>query len=285
MKKWILLVVACCYCVTANAQFGKWFEKRDNIRDFQSKTTKIVLPQPDSMTDLLLRKAIEADWFLSPYEFCSWEDFERIKTDSTYYFLIRATGQHSSENEAAMEFWTLLKGSPDATEGISGLPEVLSLPLQPLQDNSGRIFPFLPAYVRIIQQHITKVIREDRGHFSGLNDYANGMDNTSGLTLLFSKEDFASPVTEEELNELFAGHARLVTADEIEAALAAGTPNTCVSLVLYPSINQRGSYCYKMILRADTYELLFYRKHKINARNGNGFLMEDIRRLAVPYTL
>ena len=216
------------------------------------------------MTDLLLRKAIEADWFLSPYEFCSWEDFERIKTDSTYYFLIRATGQHSSENEPAMEFWTLLKGSPDATEGISGLPEVLSLPLQPLQDNSGRIFPFLPAYVRIIQQHITKVIREDRGHFSGLNEYANGMDNTSGLTLLFSKDDFASPVTEEELNKLFAGHARLV---------------------LYPSINQRGSYCYKMILRADTYELLFYRKHKINARNGNGFLMEDIRRLAVPYTL
>lgn len=286
MKKWFLVVAACCFCLTANAQIGKWFEKRNqnNILDFQSKTTKIVLPQPDSMIDLLLRQAIEADWFLSPYEFCSWEDFERLKSDSSYYFLIRTNGQYQTEKEPSMEFLTLLKGDPAANEGIGELPEVLSLPLQSLQDTAGRIFPFLPAYVRIIQSHIVKVIRENRNHFSGLNDYADGMDGNNQLSILFEQDDFASTMGEEELQELFGGKARMATADEIDAALAAGTPNTCVSLVLYPLNDERNGYCYKMIVRADTYELLFYRKHKISNRNRKGFLTDDIRRLAVPYS-
>lgn len=284
MKKWILLVIGCCLHLTAHAQLSSFFEKKGNIRDFQSKTTKIVLPQPDSMIDLLLRDAIEANWYLSPYEFCSWEDFERLKTDSSYYFLIRINGQHNSENEPAMEFLTLLKGGAAAEKGMDAMPEVLTLPLQSIQANDGRVFPFLPAYIRITQAHVLKVIRENRNHFAGLADYANGIDNNDQLTIFFGQDDFAYEVSDSTLQAQFYGHARLATTQEIEAALAAGNPNTCVSLVLYPEVNQRGSYCYKLIIRADTYDLLFYRKHKINSRNGLGFISEDIRRMAVPYS-
>ncbi len=283
MKRWLILVLGLCLYTTASGQIGRFFEKKDNIRDFQSRTTKIVLTQPDSMMDLLLRDAIEADWYLSPFEFCSWEDFQRLKSDSTYYFLLRANGQHSKENEPAMEFLTLVKGGSAAEKGLDAMPEILTLPLQPIQESEGRIFSFLPAYVRIIQAHVLKVIRENRNHFSGVSDYAEGIDGNKTLNLLFEQDDFAYEVADSTLQAQFKGKARMATVEEIDAALTAGTPNTCVSLVLAPTINQRGSYCYKMIIRADTYELLFFRKHKINARNGAGFLQEDIRRLAVPY--
>ena len=34
--------------------------------------------------------------------------------------------------------------------------------------------------------------------------------------------------------------------------------------------------CYKMIIEADNYKLLYYKKHRITARNGIGFLPDDI---------
>lgn len=285
LKKLFLSVLFGTVCLSAGAQVGRWFGRGGHIRDFQSKVTKVVLPTENGMTDLLIRDAIEAEWFISPYEFCSMEDFERLKGDSTYYFLIRVNGRHSRENEPAMEFLSLLKGGAEAARGLDAMPEILSLPLQPIGDEQGRIFSFLPAYVKIIQAHVLKVIRENRNPFGGVSDYADGVDGHPGCTLLFGEDDLASPGDAGRLAEWFGGQARTATAAEVDGAMQRAAADTLVTLVLAPEINQRGSYCYKMVISADTCELLFFRKHRMTARNGAGFLTEDLKRLAVPYAL
>lgn len=285
LKKLFLSVLFVTVCLSAGAQIGKWFGRGGHIRDFQSKVTKVVLPSENGMTDLLIRDAVEAGWFISPYEFCSLEDFERLKGDSTYYFLIRVNGRHSRENEPAMEFLSLVKGGAEAARGLDAMPEILSLPLQPIGDEQGRIFAFLPAYVKIIQAHVLKVIRENRNPFAGVNDYAAGVDGNPDRTILFGENDLAVPGDAALLDEWFGGRARTASVAEVEGALQRAAADTLVSLVLAPEINQRGSYCYKMVISADTGELLFFRKHRMTARNGAGFLTEDLKRLSVPYVL
>ncbi len=56
-----------------------------------------------------------------------------------------------------------------------------------------------------------------------------------------------------------------------------GTFNTVVSYVVAPSEPVNGSICYKMLIGSDNHELYYFKKHKITARNGKGFLTSDVK--------
>jgi hypothetical protein len=63
----------------------------------------------------------------------------------------------------------------------------------------------------------------------------------------------------------------------VDKAFQDGTYNTLCSYVVAPFDPQNGSWCYKMLIDAGTHELLYFRHHKINARNWAGFLPKDIK--------
>ena len=41
-----------------------------------------------------------------------------------------------------------------------------------------------------------------------------------------------------------------------------------------------GTWSYKMLLEAETNTVFYLRKHKVNARNAAGFLVEDLKRIS-----
>jgi hypothetical protein len=61
------------------------------ISDFPQKVTKVVL-HGNEFYDAILKEEIALRWRVSPYEFCTMEEFEALKTDSRYYFLITTLG-------------------------------------------------------------------------------------------------------------------------------------------------------------------------------------------------
>lgn len=284
MKRVLSIILFLCTVLILSGQ-QRFFWEKEKINDFIGKTTMVVLNGDNTMPDLLLRDAVSKNWTISPYEFCSLADFERLKTDSTYYFLIRVDGKHSKEDVPAMEFLTLLKGGEKAEGGINSMREVLSLPFQPLNEDDGRIFTYLPTYIKIIQSHVLKLIENNSYAYLGMRTYANAINDLTHLSILFSDKDFAYPVTSEEIETLFNGSAIITTTAQVDSTLRSDEKDKLVSLVIAPNIDQVGSYCYKMLIRADTKELIFFRKHKITSRNGKGFLKEDIRRLSTPFQL
>ncbi len=283
MRKIATLFLTLILATGITAQI-KLLPKKENLKDFTAKTTKIVLAGDNSFLDLLLKDAVSKNWYLSPFEYCTFEEFNKIKTDSSFYFLVRVNGQHSKESEPAMEFLSLLKGGPEAEKGLNAMPEILSLPLQPINDDSGKIFAFLPAYVKIVQAHVLKVIRNDLSAYVGMSTYTDGIDGATDRTILFNENDFAFKLDNNDFEAKFKGKGRVVSEKATEEAISNGKANTLVTLVVAPVINQRGSYCYKMIISTDSNELFFFRKHKITNKNGKGFLSEDYRRIAVPFS-
>ena len=120
-------MTAMLFPILAGAQ-AQITTKKIKIADYPEKITKIVLTGND-FYDLALRDEIAAGWTLSPYEFCTLEEFNSLKYNDEYYFLITADGKFKKENEPGLTFLTLIKGGKGASEGINKMLEVVSLPI------------------------------------------------------------------------------------------------------------------------------------------------------------
>ena len=253
---------------------------REYYGDLPARMTKVVIAGDNSMTDLIFKNAVEESWNISPFEFCDYEEFDRIKTDTNYYFLMRLDKMHRSENDPVMEFVCYLKGNEKAADNISAMPELISLPLFPENDNSDRIYSYLPAYMNIIQNYLQKIV-DGRIYPSRNGTVQTGVFEKSRDTkVLFRKGDLVYIPAMQEFERMFRGRAEEVEQDVIDQALKDGTPRTMVSLVVAPSEIYGKAYCYKMIISADTYELLYWKRHRISEKKGPGFLKSDLKRIS-----
>lgn len=257
---------------------------KEYYADLPARMTKVVLAGDNSMADLLLKDAIEKGWNISPFEFCDYEEFDRIKCDTNYYFLLRINMEAKVEGGTGMEFVTFVKGSEKASEGIEEMPELISLPMFDANDKSGRVFSYMPAYVNIIQNYIQKIVDGKIYPALRLTIITNPIESATDRTVLFAEEDIAFPYTEEDIAR-FGGGAKVVSLDDIDEALDNGEQGILVSLVVAPADPVKGSSCYKMLISSDTYELFYYRRHKISKANGVGFTREDLRRLSTPFRI
>lgn len=257
---------------------------REYYADLPARMTKVVLAGDNSMADLLLKDAIEKGWNISPFEFCDYDEFERIKCDTNYYFLLRINMEAKVEGGTGMEFVTFVKGDEKAAEGIEEMPELISLPMFDVNDKSGRVFSYMPAYVNIIQNYIQKIVDGRIYPALRLTIITNPIESATDKTILFAKDDIAYAYTDKDIDR-FGGMAKVVSLDDIDEALDNGDQGTLVSLVVAPADPVAGSSCYKMLISSDTYELYYYRRHKISKSNGVGFIKEDIRRLSTPYRI
>lgn len=283
MRKFTAILFLFFCSISVFGQGLSLFQKKDDLKNFSAKTTKVVIQGNSSLDDIVLMDAVKNHWHLSPYEFCDMEEFEKIKTDTNYFFLMKVDGQFCKEKEPAMEFLALVKGSEKAADGLNHMPEILALPYRPLNDRSGDSFAYLPPFINVIQAHILKIQRNKLSAYIGLSAYSDGMDGTNDKDILFDVEDLGFEIDQDMIDKDFKGKGHLVTQVEVERAITERRPNTLATIVIAPSINQRGSYCFKILISTDTWELYMYRKHKVSSKFGVGFTKEDYKRIATPY--
>lgn len=245
--------------------------KKVKIGDFTQKVTKVVLTG-NALFDGVLQDEVAARWRISPYEFCTLEEFNSLKGSDKYYFLITTKGQFKKETEPSLQFLTLVKGGSKASKGIDEMLEIVSLPIASAEDPSGRELVFLPVFLNIIQGYTLDSMDKDYNAYLGLSNYTSNISKASEMNIVFSESDIEPTVEESDC-------ASFVVTDEDSADefITKNTPNTLVSYVVAPAEPVNGSFCYKMLIDAQTYDLYYYRKHRINAKSGVGFLPYDIR--------
>ena len=248
--------------------------RREKLKDFTSKTTKVVLTG-DEFLDEALKESVASTWTVSPYEFCTNEEFQGIKTNDNFYFLMVVKGQFRRESEPGIDLLTLVKGGEGAEKSISDMFEVVNFPLRPTEDPSGREFVLLPAFLKIIQDHTLSLTDTEMKAYSSLG--AKDSKKLRIKRIFFWSEDFAPQVDEQTKRSLDEDILIKENEDEVDEIFTEGTFNTVVSYVVAPSEPVNGSICYKMLIGSDNHELYYFKKHKITARNGKGFLPDDIK--------
>ena len=248
--------------------------RREKLKDFTSKTTKVVLTG-DEFLDEAVKESVAATWTVSPYEFCSNEEFQNLKGNADFYFLMVVKGQFRRESEPGIDMLTLVKGGEGADKSINDMFEVVSFPLRSTEDPSGREFVLLPAFLKIIQEHTTSLTDTEMKAYSNIG--AKDSKKLRIKRIFFWAEDFAPQVDEQTKRSLDEDILIKEDEDEVDEIFSEGTFNTVVSYVVAPSEPVNGSICYKMLIGSDNHELYYFKKHKITARNGKGFLPDDIK--------
>lgn len=272
MKKILLIIALTLMSASAFAQ-AQINTKKVKIGDFTEKVTKVVLTG-NAMYDGVLQDEVAARWRISPYEFCSLEEFSSLKDSDKYYFLITTKGQFKKESEPGLQFLTLVKGGGQASKGIDEMLEIVSMPIASAEDPSGRELVFLPVFLNIIQKYTLDSMEKDYNAYIGLSNYTSRLSKSSEMNIIFSEDDLDSTVDSDQCRGFV-----ITDEDSADKFITDNTPNTLVSYVAVPTNPVNGSYCYKMLIDAQTYELYFYRKHRINAKNGPGFMPYDIRQI------
>ena len=153
--------------------------------------------------------------------------------------------------------------------------EVVNFPLRPTEDPSGREFVLLPAFLKIIQEHTTSLTDTEMKAYSNIG--AKDSKRLRIKRIFFWAEDFAPQVDEQTKRSLDEDILIKEDEDEVDEIFSEGTFNTVVSYVVAPSEPVNGSICYKMLIGSDNHELYYFKKHKITAKSGKGFLSSDIK--------
>ena len=277
MKRYVLaaLILLVPVIVSAQAQINT---KKVKIEDFTEKTTKVVLTG-NLFFDTAFKDEIRAGWKISPFEFCTLDEFERIKTDDEYYFLMVVKGQFRKESSPGIEMLSVMKGGEAASKGLNHMLDVVTMPIMSAENPSGREFVFLPALLDILQEHILHSMEKDIVAYSGLANYTMNLSRSDDMDIVFAEDDLAEGMAE-EIGKLHSRYGiSVVGTDDADEMMINHKPNTLVSFTVCPADAGSGSYCYKMLVNAETHELYYYRKHRITKRFGPGFLMEDISRI------
>lgn len=279
MKKFLILLVAIILPLTAFAQ-AQITTKKIKISDFTQKTTKVVLTG-NALFDAVLKEEIAARWRISPYEFCTLQEFNELKNQDLHYFLISTKGQFKTEDEPGLQFLTLVKGGADAENGLDQMLEIVSLPIASAEDPSGRELTFLPAFLMIIQQYAQDSIDHDINAYVGLTNYTKNLGTTASMAIKIAEGDLDSKMSQAAKEKYLTNGVEIIDQDAADQMLSTTAPNTVISYVAAPVSGREGFYCYKMLIDTETYRLCFFRKHRISPKYGPGFTDYDLRSIAM----
>lgn len=253
--------------------------KKVKIGDFTQKTTKVVLSGNEFM-DSVLKDEVTARWRISPYEFCTLEEFNGMKSSDEYYFLIITNGQFKKDQSPTLQFLTLVKGGKGSEKGIGGMLEVVSMPIAAAQFPSGREIVFLPAFIDIMQGYTLDSMEKDSKAYGGLGNYSTGISNSGSMRIIFSAEDLAvSPEFIEKAESEFGDKFEIAEEEDVDKLMLENAENAIVSYVVAPFEPKNGAYCYKMLINAQTHQLYYYKRHRISDKAGAGFLEADLERI------
>lgn len=277
MKRILISIIAICLPVLALAQ-AQIFTKKMKISDFTEKTTKIVLTG-NPFYDSIMEDEVTSRWRISPFEFCTLEEFEELKTSNDYYFLITTHGQFRREKEAGLKFLSLLKGGCDKGEDINDLLEIISIPISSVENPSGRELILFPAFLDIIQDYTLVSMEKDFKAYTGLSSNTQKFSSTDSVKVVFNMNDISTSVSEQTKMEMEKAGIAIVNEDEANLIFENNTPKTLISYIVVPTDAKHGSFCYKMLIDCEKHKLYYFRRHKISKSYKSGFQGFDIEKI------
>ena len=279
MKKTLTIIAALMLLpVFAGAQ-AQITTKKVQLSDFPQKIMKVVL-SGNPMMDNMLKEEISSRWTLSPYEFCTLEDFEANKTNSDYYFLLETAGQFKKEVEPGVSFLTVVKGGKDAEKGIDKMLEACSFPLSSVQESSGREFTFLPAVIDIMQGYISDSTERDTDAYGGLGVYNLDTRKIAKMDIVIAEGDLGAKVTDADKAAAAAKGISIVEDDDADELVDTEKENTVVSYSVIPANPVKGSYYYKFLIGAGDHRIYYYKKILVGKNEDCGFSASELKKFA-----
>lgn len=216
---------------------GHFYTTKERLQDYGSKITKVVLPG-NIVLDRLLQQGVSELWQVTPYEFCTEQEYEALKSKPQYFFLRMVTLQDSGKKDSGVVCLSLSKGGGKNRESRDAAAHFLNVPVM----SSAAMVTALdeacfPAYLSIVQQYIIDGAESERIANVGLLSYSGKILKSRHFNISFDER-------------------------ESIAMLQNSTLGGAVAVVVQPSDASSESYYYHYVIGTEDKALYFYSRKK-----------------------
>ena len=280
MKKLFIIAAVSILSITIRAQAP--FPSADEIKQFMASKTCVVLEDdPFSSFNAFVKDAMKSFWNVTPYEFISIVEFNKRRVKPEYSFIVLTqTNFEKDKTGGLFNFVNLLQGKK--VSSISDNPEICAIPLSFAGEDDTEYGQRLGIILEFMQNH-AKMIAADPS-LTGrryLRYYNVNAPEVIKKTILVKEEDLAPEISNiEAIRAIYPFPVKIVSEEEIIAAIKNKTPNTLILHKVGPVGNAKAGLCFKMLFGVDDAVLYYWGQHKFNDRNPNGLLESDLNRLA-----
>ena len=258
------------------------FPSKDEIKQFDASTTCVVLEDDAfSAYNSVVKDAVGKFWKITPYEFIDVATFNVRRTDPKYSFIVLTqTNFEKDKSGGLFNFINLLQGK--RVSKLSENPEICAVPLSFAGEDDLEYSYKLGAILAFMQKH-ARMISEDpsltgRKYLKFYNKFIPDLKNK---IILVSQEDLSPEIsTIDKIKEIYPGKIRIVGDDDIAKAIADKAPETVVLHKVGPKGENKGGYCFKMLIGTDDANMYYYHQHVIDKSNPDGLLPADLKRMA-----
>jgi hypothetical protein len=280
MRKILIIMVILSLPVIVRAQNQTPFPSKDEIKQFMSSKTCVVL-EADPFYNAYIKEAVKDFWNITPYEFIEVKEFNIRRLDPAYSFIVLTeTNFDRDKSGSVFNFINLLQGKK--VDKLVEVPEICAVPLSfmGVDDNEygyklGIILSFMQKHARMISEDPSLTGRRY------LRYYNKNIPEVIKKTILVKKEDLSPGIsTIKSIKAIYPHDIKIVSEDDIRDAIAGKAPNTLILHKVGPVGNWKTGYCFKMLIGSDDAEMYYYNYHLIDVKNPNGLLESDLKRLA-----
>lgn len=251
---------------------------KQQIGMFKNSKTCIVLEDGISSFNVYIKDAVQKYWKSTEFEFIDQQEFEKRRFDSKYSFLMLMKGVFDKDpGGVSYNYISLVLG--DATNDMTKMPELCSIPISYSDDNNFDYGYVIPAIVKFMQKH-AKNLEKDRFMISlrGLK-YYNSSEGFKDKVLLLNKDGMAEDAsTSARINSVYPYYVKLLSASEIKDELNANPTNTLFHFHVGPAHNAGAGKCFEMIFDTEG-NLYYYNSRKITNDNEDGFNLKDFHHI------
>lgn len=280
MRKVISLVVLAIglqYCLGQS-----YIPTRDDINAFfNTKTMVVLLDNPLLEYNIVIKEVMKQEWNITDFDFITFKEFEELRFDPQYSFLyMTQVTFENDKTDARYRFLHLSLGGDYQRK--NQMPDMASIPLAYYSVDEDNYIYKLAILVRFIQKHALLI--KDRPEIVSANVfkyYNNNMDDIKAKTLYVLEEELEKSVNSTaRIKKVYPYKFKIVTKNEITEAIRNRDDNIVFLHKVGPEGTKVNARCYKVIIGAADANFYYFDYHKISAKNPDGFLEKDFKKLA-----
>ncbi len=258
----------------------------EQIEQFLKSTTYVVLENnPMLMYNSIIKETVEKHWTLTKYEFVTFssEEFEIARKDPNKSFLIVNTEFYEKDETKAKYKYLCVQLGGDY-EFVRQMPDIASVPIAYADVEEDTYSYKLGTLCIFLQNHIllTKAHPEiTTGKKSVSYYYKNLTADIKNKTLYLTKEDLPKELNSEaKIKAIYPFPVKIVTREEIEAAIDKKDENVVFLHKVGPEGSKRKARCFKTIIGVSDAKLYYFSWHMIGDKAPDALLAKDFKKLA-----
>jgi hypothetical protein len=280
MKKLISFFAAVVIVIPLFSQ--EYLPTREDLEKFlQTKTFVVLDRNPLNTYDAEIEEAMKNEWTLTEYDLIKYEEFEEIRKNPDYSFLmlVNVTFEKDKLN-AVYKFLNLSLGGNYYS--MSQMPDLVSVPVAYRNVEEDSYNYKLGILVRFIQNHI-KLIYEHPELVSS-NIFKHYNDNKGDVKqknlYLIADELEKSVNSAARISKVYPYNFTLVTREDIKDAITNRDDQVVFLHKVGPEGTRLNARCYKILIGAGDANFYYFDYHMINDKRPDGFLEKDFKKIA-----